>query len=77
MQIPSRTKARRGAELLEDYNRPQVVQHSPLSPASSAVDMMDVQEICRILSYHLLPRMGENTRISRKIDSQIQTRASS
>ncbi|KAG2248414.1 hypothetical protein Bca52824_088042 [Brassica carinata] len=47
MQIPSRTKARRGAELLEDYNRPQVVQHSPLSPASSAVDMIDVQEICR------------------------------
>ncbi|CAN6915306.1 unnamed protein product [Brassica oleracea] len=51
MQIPSRTKARRGAELLEDYNRPQghirVQQHSPLSPASSAVDMMDVQEICR------------------------------
>ncbi|CAN7141699.1 unnamed protein product [Brassica rapa subsp. narinosa] len=34
----------------EELDRPQVVQHSALPQASFAVDIMDVQEICRILS---------------------------
>ncbi|CAH8312804.1 unnamed protein product [Eruca vesicaria subsp. sativa] len=37
-------------ELVDDCNHPQVVQHSALPPASSSVDILDVQEISRILS---------------------------
>jgi len=37
-------------ELVDDYNCPQLVQQSALPPALSAVDKMDVQEICRVLS---------------------------
>ncbi|XP_056846610.1 putative pentatricopeptide repeat-containing protein At5g06400, mitochondrial [Raphanus sativus] len=40
-----KTELRQEEELVDDYIRPQVAQHS-----SSAVDVMDVQEICGILS---------------------------
>ncbi|CAA7026790.1 unnamed protein product [Microthlaspi erraticum] len=45
-----KTESKQEEELVDDYNRPQVVQHSALPLASSAVDKHDVQEICRILS---------------------------
>ncbi|KAJ0266267.1 putative pentatricopeptide repeat-containing protein [Hirschfeldia incana] len=39
-----------GSRQEEELDRPQVVQHSARPPASSAVDIVDVHEICRILS---------------------------
>ncbi|ESQ40566.1 hypothetical protein EUTSA_v10012543mg [Eutrema salsugineum] len=50
LNISCRTELRQEEELVDDYNRPQVVKQSALPPASSAVDIRDVQQICRMLS---------------------------